>query len=286
MMISGTTKLLGIIGDPVEHSRSPVMQNAAIAKLGLDYIYVPFPVVPFQLETAIAGFNAIGVVGFNATIPHKQAIIPLLDRITPLAQSVGAVNTVWRQDNLWHGTNTDVAGFIAPLKALDRSWQDSTAIILGHGGAARAVVAGCHQLGFRRIVAIGRDLRRVTLFQQSWQNSPLKIEIEAHLWADLPDLISSADLLVNTTPIGMYPQVEGTPIDPELLTKCRPHAIAYDLIYTPSPTKFLSLAAQSGLRSIDGLEMLIYQGAAALELWSNRQLDDSIIDVMRQALNS
>jgi shikimate dehydrogenase len=259
MTIAGTTKLLGIIGDPVEHSRSPVMQNAAISTLGLDYIYVPFPVAPFQLETAVAGLRAIGAIGFNATIPHKQAIIPLLDEISPLAQSVGAVNTVWRDRDRWYGTNTDVAGFIAPLRPIDRDWQRTTAVILGHGGAARAVVAGC------------RDMRRVSQFQQSWQDSPLKIAIDVCVWANLPDLLPIADLLVNTTPIGMYPQVDGTPIPPELFTAIQANAIAYDLIYTPAPTKFLALAAQHGSIAIDGSEML------------QQPLPSNIIDIMRQA---
>jgi shikimate dehydrogenase len=283
MTIAGTTKLLGIIGDPVEHSRSPIMQNAAISTLGLDYIYVPFPVAPFQLETAVAGLRAIGAIGFNATIPHKQAIIPLLDEISPLAQSVGAVNTVWRDRDRWYGTNTDVAGFIAPLRPIDRDWQRTTAVILGHGGAARAVVAGCHQLGCQKIIVVGRDMRRVSQFQQSWQDSPLKIAIDVCVWANLPDLLPIADLLVNTTPIGMYPQVDGTPIPPELFTAIQANAIAYDLIYTPAPTKFLALAAQHGSIAIDGSEMLVNQGAAALELWLQQPLPSNIIDIMRQA---
>ena len=123
------------------------MHNAALAKLNLNYVYLPFPIEPENLAKALDGFAAIGVVGFNATIPHKQAIIPLLSEIEPIAQSVGAVNTVFRRDNKWVGTNTDVEGFIAPLKSLDRDWGKVHAVVLGNGGAARAVVAGCTQLG-------------------------------------------------------------------------------------------------------------------------------------------
>ena len=114
-MITGKTKLLGVIGHPVQHSLSPVMHNAAIATLGLDYVYLPLPVRPEDLEVAIAGFAAIGLVGFNITIPHKQAILPLLVEVSPTAQMVGAVNTVWRTKDGWVGTNTDVEGFLAPF---------------------------------------------------------------------------------------------------------------------------------------------------------------------------
>jgi shikimate dehydrogenase len=149
MLISGTTKLLGVIGNPVTHSLSPVMHNAALAELGSDFVYVAFPVVAEELEAAIAGFAAIGVQGFNITIPHKQAIMPLLQDISDDARAVGAVNTVWRTEQGWSGTNTDVFGFMAPLKSL-KDWAGKTAVVLGNGGAARAVVAGCTRLGFQQ----------------------------------------------------------------------------------------------------------------------------------------
>ncbi|NES23619.1 MAG: shikimate dehydrogenase, partial [Symploca sp. SIO3E6] len=146
-LITGTTKLLGVIGDPVEHSLSPVMHNRAIASLGVDYVYLPLPIKPEDLAVAIAGFEAIGLVGFNITIPHKQAIIPLLSEVSDIAQGVGAVNTVYRTDGRWWGTNTDVAGFISPLQTLNRDWSQTKVVVLGYGGAARAVVVGCTQLG-------------------------------------------------------------------------------------------------------------------------------------------
>ncbi|MBE9108876.1 shikimate dehydrogenase, partial [Nodosilinea sp. LEGE 07298] len=147
MPITGSTQLLGVIGDPIAHSLSPVMHNAALKELGVDIVYVAFPVAAEGLEAAIAGFAATGVQGFSVTIPHKQAIVPLLAELTPEAQAVGAVNTVWRTEQGWAGTNTDVAGFVAPLKEW-QDWSGKTALVLGNGGAARAVVAGCGQLGF------------------------------------------------------------------------------------------------------------------------------------------
>ncbi|WP_414619329.1 shikimate dehydrogenase [Calothrix sp. CCY 0018] len=281
-MITGTTKLLGVIGHPVEHSLSPLMHNAALAKLGLDYIYLPFPIQPQNLAKALDGFAAIGVVGFNATIPHKQAIIPLLSKIEPIAQAVGAVNTVFRQDDSWIGTNTDVEGFIAPLRSQHKNWSQVNAVVLGNGGAARAVVAGCTQLGCASIHVVGRNLQKLSEFRDSWQDSPLKVNLKVHQWDSLPEISKEANLLINTTPIGMYPNIENSPLDKSLFTHLSKDVICYDLIYTPSPTKFLQYAQQAEKTAIDGLEMLVQQGAAALKIWLQQQAVP--IDVMRQTL--
>lgn len=155
MAITGTTQLLAVIGDPVRHSFSPLMHNAAIARMGLDYVYVALPIKPADLAVALRGFGAIGLAGFNLTIPHKQAILPLLDGVSEVAQAVGAVNTVRWTGSGWVGTNTDVAGFLSPLIALGRDWSQTAAIVLGNGGAARAVVAGCSQLGCGAVHVVG-----------------------------------------------------------------------------------------------------------------------------------
>ena len=289
-LITGKTKLLGVIGYPVEHSLSPVMHNAAlaqivkdIANLGLDYVYLPFPIAPENLEIAIAGFAAIDVVGFSVTIPHKQAIMPLLSEITPLAQAIGAVNTVSRQNNQWVGTNTDIEGFIAPLQTTyKQDWSQKVAVILGNGGAARAVVAGCHQLGFAKIHVVGRNVQRLQEFSNSWSNSPISENLQVHQWEQLPKLIPQANLLVNTTPIGMYPKVDESPLSVEEIANLPKGAIAYDLIYIPKPTQFLEQAEKQGAIAIDGLEMLVQQGVAALKIWLQQEIVP--VEVMRQAL--
>ncbi|BAY24660.1 shikimate 5-dehydrogenase [Calothrix sp. NIES-2100] len=283
--ITGKTKLLGVIGYPVEHSLSPVMHNAAIAQLGLDYVYLPFPIAPENLEIAIAGFAAVGVVGFSVTIPHKQAIMPLLSEITPIAQAIGAVNTVSRQDNKWVGTNTDITGFIAPLQTTyHQDWSQKAAVILGNGGAARAVVAGCHQLGFAEIHVVGRSQQRLQEFYESWNDSSLATNLQVHTWDKLAKLIPQGNLLVNTTPIGMYPKVDESPLSGLEMADLPTGAIAYDLIYIPKPTQFLQLAQQQGAIAIDGLEMLVQQGAAALKIWL--QQETVPVEVMRQALQN
>ncbi len=282
--IAGKTKLLGVVGYPVEHSLSPTMHNAAIAQMGLDYVYLPFPVKPEDLASAVAGFAAIGLCGFNLTIPHKQIIMPLLADISVVAQAVGAVNTVWRTDRGWSGTNTDVAGFLAPLRRHPKDWSQSVATVLGYGGAARAVVAGCDQLGCAEICIVGRNPEKRRAFQQSWDRSPLASKLSLHPWSDLPDLLPKTNLLVNATPVGMHPQVDRSPLTQaaqQQLASMPENAIAYDLIYTPSPTQFLRQAQAQGAIAIDGLEMLVQQGAAALEIWVQTSPP---VDVMRHSL--
>ncbi|MBE9125413.1 MULTISPECIES: shikimate dehydrogenase [unclassified Coleofasciculus] len=279
--ITGTTKLLGVIGHPVEHSLSPIMHNSAIAQLGVDYVYLPLPVKPEDLNVAIAGFAAIGLQGFNLTIPHKQGIIPLLSEVSDIARLVGAVNTVWRTDSGWSGTNTDVEGFITPLKADEQDWSQTQIVILGYGGAARAVVVGCMQLGCTQIHVVGRNREKLSQFQQSWANTSLSASINVYNWEQLPQVLPQADLLVNTTPVGMYPHIEQSPVDAVTMQGLREGAIAYDLIYTPNPTQFLKQAKQQGAITIDGLEMLVQQGAAALKIWLGQMPP---VDTMRRSL--
>lgn len=280
-LITGTTKLLGVIGDPIEHSFSPMMHNAAIDALGIDYVYLALPIKATDLSIAIAGFQAIGLIGFSVTIPHKQTIIPLLSEVSSVAKEVGAVNTVWRTNEGWSGTNTDVEGFISPLKMHNRDWSKTTVVILGHGGAARAVVVGCTQLGCTTIHVVGRNPQKLEDFKQSWRGSSLAITLNTHLWNQLPEILPQADLIVNTTPVGMYPHVAESPVDTVAIKAIRENAIAYDLIYTPNPTQFLQQAKQEGAITIDGLEMLVQQGAAAFKIWLGQTPP---VDVMRQSL--
>lgn len=317
-MIKGTTKILGVIGYPIAHSLSPAMHNAAISHLGVDFVYLAFPVKPEDLKVAVSGFGAIGVRGFSITIPHKQAIIPLLSEVSPIARAIGAVNTVYMTDKGWCGTNTDVEGFLAPLPRAGTGapplqteenslkvplspplvgaggggdlggspgsdWTQKVAVILGNGGAARAVVAGCAQLGCAEIHVVGRNQQNLAEFQQSWLDSPMPVKsLQVHTWENLSSLISRADLLVNTTPVGMYPHGEVSPVATGAIDKISPGAIVYDLIYNPSPTQFLKDAQQRGAQIIDGLEMLVQQGAAALKIWLDTE--SVPVDVMRLAL--
>ncbi|NUN65999.1 shikimate dehydrogenase [Pseudanabaena biceps] len=279
--VLGTTKILGVMGFPVSHSLSPVMHNAAIAAMGLDYVYVPLPIPVESLATAIAGLKAVqSIQGFNLTIPHKVEVIPLLDEILPIAKSVGAVNTVKRIGDRWVGTNTDVAGFLEPLKQLKYDWSSMPALILGSGGAAKAVVAACLELGCPMIHVVGRDPKKMKKFHGTMTSQLHDYNLRVHPWASIPHLLEVAGLVINATPIGMANDPH-TPISELEMALLPQNAIAYDLIYTPRPTKFLQIAAARGLKAIDGLEMLINQGAIALEFWLDQPVP---IEIMRQAL--
>ncbi len=279
--ILGTTRVLGIMGFPVSHSLSPVMHNAAIAALGLDYVYIPLPIAVDDLPNAIAGLKAVqSIQGFNLTIPHKVEVMPLLDEILPIANSVGAVNTVKRIGDRWVGTNTDVAGFLAPLQQMNHDWSNTPALILGSGGAAKAVVAACLELGCPMIHVVGRDPKKLKKFHGTMTSQLHDYNLRVHPWTSLPHLLEVVGIVINATPVGMAHDPH-TPISEAELALLPDHAIAYDLIYTPRPTKFLQLAAARGLTAIDGLEMLIHQGAIALEFWLEQPVP---IEIMRRAL--
>ncbi len=278
MPIRGTTQLLGVIGYPVKHSLSPVMHNAALAHLGLDYVYLPFPVAPEGLGTALAGFQAIGVRGFNITIPHKQAVIPYLQSVTELVAQVGAVNTVKRSNGVWQGTNTDVQGFLAPLQQFSRNWPDYSAVLLGCGGAARAVVVACWQLGLAQLTVSARDLEKLVAFQQSWAGILPPGFLRVIPWGAWAAELAEAELVINSTPLGMAPQVEQSPLSPKDLARLPGSAIVYDLIYTPKLTQLLAWGKERGLVTLDGLEMLLQQGGAAFEWWLGQPAP---IEVMR-----
>ncbi len=282
-MISGKTGLLGVIGNPIGHSLSPVMHNSALNEMGSDFVYVAFPIDESVLSTAVAGFGAIGVQGFSVTIPHKQAIMAELVHISELATAVGAVNTVWKTAQGWYGTNTDVEGFVSPLREMNRDWSEENAIILGNGGAARAVVVGCAELGFKSIQVIGRNSNKLQDFLASFNNfESVALRLTVNTWDALDSAIENADLIVNSTPIGMAPNTNASPLTTIQSQKIKNGAIAYDLIYTPNPTEFLKQAQAQGAKAIDGLEMLVQQGAAALKIWTGNS--EVPVTTMRLAL--
>jgi shikimate dehydrogenase len=294
--IDGHTALLGVLGDPVRHSLSPAMHNAALRELGLNWVYLALPAPPEQLATVVRGLEAMGCRGLSVTIPHKQSVAALAAELSPLARRVGAVNTlVPREGGGWFGTNTDVEGFLAPLQTAGRPWQGQRAVVLGCGGSARAVVAGLAELGLGSIQVAGRRAGSREAFVadcRAW--AP---QLEGLSWsdagtaasADLREALASADLVVNTTPVGMAsasdPAAAGrSPLTGAELDALPAGAWVYDLIYTPRPTALLQAAGARGCQAIDGLEMLVQQGAAALRLWSGS--DQIPVEAMRAALLS
>jgi shikimate dehydrogenase len=270
MDIGGATALVGVLGDPVRHSLSPAMHNAALGELGLNWVYLALPTPAAQLAAVLEGLRAVECRGLNVTLPHKQAVARLCQGLSPLAERVGAVNTlISLAEGGWEGTNTDVEGFLAPLRG--QTWAGSEALVLGCGGSARAVVAALVELGLARIRVAARrrePLERFVADCRAWapQLEPLE-------WAGLEAPLQTAALVVNTTPVGMAsasdPSSAGQcPLSPAELEALAPGCSVYDLIYTPRPTRLLEAAAARGCPTVDGLEMLVQQGAAALRLWS------------------
>jgi len=282
------TALVGLLGDPVHHSFSPVMHNAALEAMGLDWIFLALPTPANDLETVVRGLRAVGCRGLNVTIPHKHRVVPLCAELSPLAQRLGAVNAlVPRADGGWFGTNTDVEGFIAPLQEARSDWQGRRALVLGCGGSARAIVAAITTLGCEQIQIAGRRPDALLEFQQdcgAW--APSLTGLDWSHQAAMEQALEAADLVVNTTPLGMASPhksdaVLASPLTPGDIQRLKPECWVYDIIYTPRPTRLLTDAAAHGCRTLDGLEMLVQQGAAALRLWSERS--DVPVAVMRHA---
>lgn len=286
--ISAHTGLLGVLGDPVRHSLSPAMHNAALAALGLDWVYLALPAPADRLAAVVQGLEAMGCRGLSVTIPHKQAVAALCRQLSPLAQRVGAVNTlVPLEGGGWFGTNTDVEGFLAPLR--HEPWQGKRAVVLGCGGSARAVVAGLVELQLRSITVVGRRPDALEAFATGCADWAPQLRTQQWQPGSLGPLLASADLVVNTTPTGMAsasnPAAAGAcPLSDAELLALKAGSTAYDLIYVPRPTRFLQQAAARGCRSIDGLTMLVHQGAAALRLWTGR--NDVPVETMTAALET
>lgn len=292
-MISGTTCLVGLLGQPVRHSLSPVMQNAALAAMDLDWCYMALPCETNELITVLSALRSMNCLGLNITIPHKQDVAKACRELSPLATRLGAVNTLLpHADGGWAGTNTDVAGFLAPLQACNREWHERSAIVLGCGGSARAVVAGLQDLKLAQIMVVGRRPNALKRFIDDLNPTPStsKVQLQGILQQDsaLVEQLLKADLVINTTPVGMASihsensePIELMPLGQEIWQNLRPSTTLYDLIYTPRPTNWLSWGAQHGCHCIDGLEMLIQQGAASLRLWSGK--NDVPIEKMRKA---
>ena len=289
-MIDGHTTLVGLIGWPVEHSLSPAMHNAAFEALGLNWCYVPLPVPPGQIEAAVEGLAALGFRGANVTVPHKQGVMPALASAGPSARALGAANTLivaLREDGtpLVTGYNTDAKGFVGALRRGGfEPEDDEAAVVVGAGGAARAVVFGLLSSGAGHIAVLNRtperaqslisDLGDYSDWSARLRSLPLTPET-------LIESARAAGLLVNATTVGMWPCVEdsvwpdGVPI-PSCLT-------VFDLVYNPLETCLLQRARESGARVIDGLGMLVVQGALAFDMWTKSGLAVSEIATLMRA---
>ena len=282
-MINGDTGLVGLLGNPVRHSLSPAMHNAALQALQLNWSYLALPCASENLKEVLQGLRAVNCRGLNVTIPHKQNVAELCQELSPLAKRLGAVNTLIPLDSGgWHGTNTDVEGFLTPLGE-QSSWQNCHGAIIGCGGSARAIAAGLQSLRLSSITVIGRRQEALDAFIADLQRNDAPLTACLQSSPDLASLMKRADLVVNTTPVGMaqHGDAQAFPLGEAIWSHLQESAMLYDLVYTPRPTAWLRWGQSRGHRCIDGLEMLVQQGAASLRLWSDR--NDVPVETMRRA---
>jgi shikimate dehydrogenase len=268
MNITGKTQICALIGDPVEHSMSPAMHNAAYEKLGLGYVYVPFHVKPEGLARAVAGLRALNVRGFNVTIPHKVSVIPLLDGLDPLAEKIGAVNTVVNENGELRGHNTDAEGFLRALLASGIKPRGKSSVVVGAGGASRAISYILAEKGARvTIVNRRQELDWAENIAQSIKED-LGKEVKVYELGQLASALENIDLLVNATSVGMSPAGDISPVPAKLLVTI---PAVFDIVYNPLETRLLREAKAAGAKTISGVDMLAWQGALAFEQWTGQK---------------
>ena len=288
-LINGETSLIGVLGCPIKHSLSPIIHNAALTALNLNWCYLAIPCETENLELVLESLRKINCKGLNITIPHKQEVINYCKAVEPIAKNIGAVNTlIPAKDNYWNGTNTDIQGFLAPLKKCE-SLAGKNGVVLGSGGSARAVVHGLNSLNLSHITIISRNKNSLkkflNLIEKTKSNSTTYLGlIEGD--SSIKEYIRASSLIVNTTPVGMLNKSEKKasktiPLGKEYWEDLSPGKILYDLIYIPKPTEWLKLGLKYDCHQINGLDMLIEQGAASLRLWSN--IEEIPIDIMKEA---
>lgn len=265
LTISGETRCCGVIGDPVEHTLSPLMFNAAFGELGLDYVYLPFPVKREALGEAIQGMRALNIRGLNVTIPHKVAVIQFLDELDSLAEKIGAVNTIVNDDGVLKGYNTDASGFLQAWLTRGIEPEGKRVVILGAGGASKAISHILMEKG-ANLTILNRTVAKATELAKSLsavsQNESQALELSRE---NLRAALEKAEILVNTTSVGMSPDVERTLVTSDLL---RQGLVVCDIVYNPIKTKLLREAERAGAETINGLNMLLWQGALAFEKWT------------------
>ena len=267
LRISGKTRCCGVIGDPIEHSMSPAMHNAAFQKLGLDYVYLPFRVRREELDKAVKGVRALNIRGLNVTIPHKVAVIQFLDELDSLAEKIGAVNTIVNDNGVLRGYNTDATGFLRALVERGINPKGENVVILGAGGASRAISfilaeKGANLTILNRLLELDWAKELSGRISQIFKREVSALELNRE---NLVAALEKADILINATSIGMSPNVDETLVTSKLI---RPALVVFDIVYNPIKTRLLREAEEAAVETIGGLEMLLWQGALAFEKWT------------------
>ena len=293
LKVSAKTKIIGVFGYPIEHSLSPLMHNAAFSHLGLDYCYLAFSVRPEDLKQAVESIKALNLVGVNVTIPHKERVLPYLDKVSRQARLIGAVNTIHNKGGKLIGYNTDLSGFLTSLKQAGFNPKGKKVVVIGAGGAARAVSFALSQEGVHSLFILNRTLEKAKSLTKMIKKSIINgvrpagsdpiIEALSLRKKELIKAIERADLLVNATSLGMVPKTSQSPLAGfGLLPK---NLVVYDLVYNPAETKLIRLAKKSKGKTIGGLEMLIQQGAKSFEIFTGLKAPLEVMrKVMRKAM--
>lgn len=266
-------KIIGVIGHPIKHSYSPLMHNIAMELEGLDYIYLPFDVPDSNLKDAMKGVVALGIVGLNVTVPHKEKIVQYLNDVSEEASVIGAVNTIVNENGLLHGYNTDVNGVFATLSEYKDELNEANVSIIGAGGASRSVLYTLiRHFNPAKINIINRTIEKAEVLKDYFAEKMIYENINAYelVPPDLTEVLQESKLIVNTTSIGMHPETDDSPL--ASVDAFNDGQIVFDVIYNPIKTKFLSLAEQAGARTVNGLRMFVEQGAKAFEIWTGEEM--------------
>lgn len=277
MSITGKTRLCGVIGDPIEHSLSPILHNAAFNSLKLDYAFLAFKVKSAEVGNAISGMRALGILGLNVTMPHKKAVISHLDEIDQTAKFLNAVNTIHNKNGKLFGFNTDGIGALKALKENGVNPAGKKVLLLGSGGAARAIAYALAKEA-DELVVLNRTVEQAkelaSLLNRTFSK---KVVADSLTPSAIQENLQGCDILVNATSVGMKPNANQSLIAPEWL---KPNLAVMDIVYNPIETKLAKDAKSAGAKVVSGVEMLIYQGAASFEIWTGKSAP---VEVMRKA---
>lgn len=282
-MVTGKTKVIGLIADPIEHSISPILHNEFSCHLNQDYIYVPFKVSSDNLETAVHAMKAMNIKGFNVTVPHKVDVIKYLDYVDETADVIGSVNTVSIENGKLIGYNTDAQGFMDSLSVRDIDLSCESACVIGAGGAARAIVYALIKMNCSSIDIFNRNEEKAQRLSNYMNN---KFQTSKCASFNLNELSESSirkryRIIINATPVGMYPNIAALPFNEEILADSS--QVFYDLIYNPEQTEFLKFGLSKGAATVNGLDMLIYQAAYAYKIWTGEIPDQNIIEHIKKS---
>ena len=274
--ISGKTKVCGVIGDPIEHTLSPVIHNTAFKELALDYVYLPFHVDKDELGKAIDGMRALKIRGLNVTIPHKVNVIPFLNELDPMAEKLGAVNTIVNDDGFLKGYNTDAAGFLQALLEERVEPGDKNIAIIGAGGASRAISfilanSGANLVILNRLEELDWATNLAANISQIFNKEVRALELTDD---NLADTLGKIDIIVNATSVGMTPNINATLVPAGLI---KPNMVVFDAVYNPTKTRLLREAEQAGAKTIGGINMLVWQGVLAFEMWTGQKAPVELI---------